>query len=94
MNRTPCRHGITPDSLCAICKNDNVSASSSNDGLCVGGTKSELAIKRDEWFESVQGITALSNDILHFEDYSNLLKNRLEAAFLAGAKAQKEICDT
>ena len=53
--------------------------------------KSELAIKRDEWFKSPQGRQATNTDILHFDKYSELLNNRLEAAFLAGAIAQCEV---
>lgn len=61
--------------------------------------KSELAILRDEWFESEEGkrcsaITALrAGTPFEAEKY---LRNRLEAAFMAGAeantKAQEIIC--
>lgn len=53
--------------------------------------RSELAIKRDEWFASIEGRTALDTEILHFESYAPLLKNRLEAAFLAGAQSSEDV---
>ena len=55
--------------------------------------KSELAIKRDEWFASPQGKQAASGDILLYTRYQELLDNRLEAAFLAGASATNEIAE-
>ena len=60
--------------------------------------RSELAIKRDEWFDSNEGKSCMEIDKLALHSsHRKYLKNRLEAAFLAGAKAdaevQQEICD-
>jgi len=49
--------------------------------------KSPLAIKRDAWFASKEGLTCSNYLTLTTEDY---LKNRLESAFLAGAVATEE----
>lgn len=51
----------------------------------------ELAEKQNEWFRSQQAMQALNTDILHLDSYGEYLRNRLEAAFLAGAKAQREL---
>jgi hypothetical protein len=60
--------------------------------------RSELAIKRDEWLESEEGIDCLDAlGLILTSKYSQLLRIKIEAAFLAGAKAdaevQQEICD-
>jgi len=60
--------------------------------------RSELAIKRDIWFESDEGRQCLKPDLLARpqKDFQ-FHKNRIERAFLAGAKAadsvNQEICD-
>jgi len=51
--------------------------------------KSELAIKRDEWFKSTEGkscsdMSTLTHDPIY-------LHNRLERAFLAGAMANEAV---
>ena len=55
--------------------------------------KSELAIKRDEWFESDEGKKCSDASILSSDGVENrkFLKNRLEYAFLARAKANEEV---
>ena len=53
--------------------------------------KSELAIKRDEWFASDQGRQCCADGLNGHGRAKEYLKNRLEAAFLAGAKAQSEV---
>ena len=53
--------------------------------------KSQLAIARDDWFDSTQGKIALDTAILRSAADIRFLRNRLELAFLAGAKAQKQI---
>jgi hypothetical protein len=54
--------------------------------------KSELAIKRDEWFESEEGIRCSEpHSLLSTSDPYIFLRNRLEAAFLAGAEANEEV---
>jgi len=59
--------------------------------------RSELAIKRDEWFASDEGKKCA--DIIsllptrHYKNNEIYLKNRLEAAFLAGANATNEIAE-
>lgn len=56
--------------------------------------KSELAVKRDEWFESSEGKRCLNLATLRVNirvNSTSFLKNRLEAAFLAGAKANHEV---
>ena len=53
--------------------------------------KSELAIKRDEWFESSAGLSCLGRSILRYDCRQEFLKERLEEAFLAGAKANEEV---
>lgn len=60
--------------------------------------RSELAIKRDEWLESEEGKSCLdASGLLLTSKYEQYFRNRIEAAFLAGAKAntevQQEICD-
>jgi len=61
--------------------------------------KSELAIKRDEWFDSDEGKGCMDAKSLELrsEKYRYFIKNRLERAFLAGAQAneevRQEICD-
>ena len=60
--------------------------------------KSELAIKRDEWFASAEGVKcadihALASVRRSKSNQSIYLKNRLEAAFIAGAKATHEIAE-
>lgn len=54
--------------------------------------KSELAIKRDEWFASEEGERCLDvkNLALH-ASHQKYLKHRLEAAFLAGAEANEQV---
>ncbi len=54
--------------------------------------KSELAIKRDEWFESKEGKRCCDPDGLILPD-PQYLRNRLERAFLAGAKANEAVKD-
>lgn len=53
--------------------------------------RSELAIKRDEWFESDEGKRCCADGLSGREDAKKYLKNRLEAAFLAGAKANEAV---
>lgn len=57
--------------------------------------RSELAVKCDEWLESDEGKKCRSvkgfGIIKHADE--NFLRNRLEAAFLAGAIAGEEITD-
>lgn len=53
--------------------------------------KSELAIKRDEWLASVEGSHCLDGGILVREEGRKILRNRIEAAFLAGAIANEEV---
>lgn len=54
--------------------------------------RSELAIKRDEWFESDEGKDCLdASALIMTSKYQQYLKNRLECAFLAGAKANHEV---
>lgn len=54
--------------------------------------RSELAIKRDEWFKSDEGIGCLEVKKLALHHaHQKYLKNRLERAFLAGAIANEEI---
>ncbi|PCI54178.1 MAG: hypothetical protein COB36_10840 [Alphaproteobacteria bacterium] len=59
--------------------------------------RSELAIKRDEWFVSDEGQKCMSLSLMYEDNVAKFLRNRLEAAFLAGAEAgllcQQEICD-
>ena len=59
--------------------------------------KSELAIKRDEWFGSEEGRKCCDAATLGHIQPERFLRNRLERAFLAGAKAdaevQQEFCD-
>ncbi len=59
--------------------------------------KSELAIKRDEWFKSAEGRKCSNTLTLTCDTDGEYLKNRLEAAFLAGsiadAEVQQDICD-
>lgn len=54
--------------------------------------KSELAILRDKWFESEEGKTCANVSTLTcgIGNEDKFLRNRLEAAFLAGAKANEE----
>lgn len=57
--------------------------------------KSELAIARDAWLESPEGRAC--TDLESMQCYKNprsgeiYLKNRIERAFLAGAKAMESI---
>ena len=55
--------------------------------------KSELAIARDEWFVSKEGRKCSEFPVTSY----GYLRNRLEAAFWAGSKAnlkvKQEICD-
>ena len=53
--------------------------------------KSALAQARDVWFDSDEGILALGTSILWRTSYLQFLRNRLELAFIAGAKAQEQI---
>jgi len=54
-------------------------------------TKSELAIKRDEWFESEEGKKCADPYTLYGSGKNEkYLFNRLERAFLAGAKANTQ----
>jgi hypothetical protein len=60
--------------------------------------RSELAIKRDEWLESDEGKSCCDhNNVCSFVGGAGYLKNRIETAFLAGAKAgtetQQVVCD-
>jgi len=56
--------------------------------------KSELAIKRDEWFESDEGKGCMDTmSLMMTSKYEQYLKNRLETAFLAGANATNEIAE-
>jgi len=59
--------------------------------------RSELAIKRDEWLESKEGKSCCCFEtLMGIAGGEGYLKNRIEAAFLAGAKAneavKEEIC--
>lgn len=54
--------------------------------------KSDLAVKRDEWFDSEEGRVCAETDILAIHPaHGKHLKARLERAFLAGARASDEI---
>lgn len=54
--------------------------------------KSELAIKRDEWFESEEGKKCCDNTTLPTgKTGGRYLKHRIESAFLAGAIANNEM---
>ena len=60
--------------------------------------KSELAIKRDEWFASKEGMkcadaASLTSMRRTRENINIYLKNRLEQAFLAGARSTTEIAE-
>jgi len=57
--------------------------------------KSELAIKRDEWFASEEGVKCCQPDSLldSPSDPGKYLRNRLEIAFLAGAKAEHAVSE-
>jgi len=54
--------------------------------------KSELAIKRDEWFESDEGKRCCDPTELGLPS-RKYLRNRLERAFLAGAEANEAVKD-
>ena len=54
-------------------------------------TKSLLAQARDDWFNSDEGASALGVSILWRTADLQYLRNRLELAFIAGAKAQEQI---
>lgn len=54
--------------------------------------RSELAIKRDEWFASEEGQKcAMPFRLPDMDDTAVYLRNRLELAFLAGAKTDAEV---
>ena len=54
--------------------------------------KSELAIKRDDWFASVEGKRCSDIKTLSRPGGTDkYLRNRLEQAFLAGALANEEV---
>lgn len=53
--------------------------------------RSPLAIARDEWFESKDGIECMEPSILFSHNSSQYLRNRLETAFLAGVEAGARI---
>lgn len=60
--------------------------------------KSELAIKRDEWFASLEGRKCSDPSTIGItKSRDKFLRNRLELAFLAGAIASdqvmQDICD-
>ena len=63
--------------------------------------RSELAIKRDEWLASDEGKMCADIHSLrrnrHYANSAIYLRNRIETAFLAGAKAneevRQEVCD-
>jgi hypothetical protein len=44
----------------------------------------------DDWESSVQGITCLDTNILRFESYADLFRERIKAAYAAGEKSQSE----
>jgi len=53
--------------------------------------RNDLAKARDEWFSSKEGQEAQDASILYSPHQSRWLRNRLEGAFIAGAKAQEKI---
>lgn len=55
--------------------------------------KSALAHFRDEYFESEEGQSLLDTSILKRLDHTQYLRNRLEQAFLAGARTSAMMSD-
>lgn len=45
----------------------------------------EFNLGFDEWLAGFQGSIASCPDILHLESYQDILKERLKAAYIAGA---------
>ena len=52
--------------------------------------RNPLAIERDRWFESPEGLSSRDIETLGRRD-SSFLSNRLEGAFLAGARSQARL---
>ena len=77
----------TNDAKCAVGKRRDVPAwSKPPQPSATKDPRPPLARGRDEWFASVDGIRCMEPSILISPYHCQYLQNRLEMAFLAGAK--------